>query len=127
MTEFGKRLDGPGGRRVAPREPVLLTAALLTVGCSRPVILLDLSETGAQMQVHQPLRCGQQVWIKAPPIEVFGTVVWVEGEQCGIAFDESLPEEDLALLQATGRIVVDRRLSPDQQLAGEDWKTGLAR
>lgn len=127
MTDFGKRLDGPGGRRAAPREPVLLTAALLTVGCSRPVIILDLSETGAQMQVHQPLRDGQQVWIKAAPIEVFGTVVWIDGEQCGIAFDESLAEDELALLQANGRIVIDRRLSPDQQLAVEDWKTGLAR
>ena len=56
-----------------------------------------------------------------------GRMVWIDGEQCGIAFDESLAEDELALLQANGRIVIDRRLSPDQQLAVEDWKTGLAR
>lgn len=127
MTEFGKRLDGPGGRRHENREPVVLTAALMTVGCSRPVILVDLSKTGAHMRIEAPMQFGQQVWIKAAPVEIFGTVAWVGEGECGILFDDPLGDEDLARLRAQGRITAARRLTPEEQLAVEDWKTGLAR
>lgn len=127
MTEFGKRLDGPGGRRTAARGPVVLTAALLTVGCSRPIIILDLSSAGAQIRVNEPMHPGQEVWIKSAPVEVFGTVIWAEGDHCGIAFDEPLDESSLALLLDKGRITPNRSLTPDEQLAIDDWNGGLAR
>ena len=61
MRDFGKRLDGPGGRRVAAREPVLLNAALLTLRASRPVTLVDVSKTGARLRVREALLRGQQI------------------------------------------------------------------
>lgn len=127
MTEFGKRLDGPGGRRAEAREPILLSAALYSLGSSRPIILSDVSRTGAQLCVHDPLRCGQEVWIRIPPAEIFGEVVWTDGDRCGITFDEPLSDDELGLLQALGSVAVVRNLSPEEQLAMEDWGSGLAR
>ena len=127
MTDFGKRLDGPGGRRAKPRAPVLLNAALHTVHASRTVTLLDVSMTGARVRVKQSLRLNQQVWLKINPTDIFGTVVWVEGDQCGILFDEPLTEFEAAGFQARGKIVICAGLSADEQLGAEDWHSGLLR
>lgn len=127
MTEFGKRLDGPGGRRAEAREPILLCAALHGLGCSRTIILSDVSRTGAQLRIHEAMHHGQEVWIKAPPAEIFGEVVWAEDDRCGIAFDEPLGDDEFDLLQALGGVTNVRDLSPEEQLALEDWGNGLAR
>ena len=127
MGDFGKRLDGPGGRRVATREPVLLNAALLTLQTSRPVTLLDVSKTGARLRVREPLSRGQQIWLKINPSDLFGTVVWVEEEECGILFDEPLGDADVASLQARGKVVIFVGLTADEQLGAEDWQSGFMR
>ena len=127
MTEFGRRTDGPGGRRSETREPVLLSASLLSLRSSRPIILSDVSRTGAQLLVHEPMRAGQEVWIKVPPAEIFGEVVWMDGDRCGITFDEPLSDDELGLLQALGSVTIARDLLPEELLALEDWGNGLAR
>ena len=55
MKTFGKRLDGPGGRRSAPRAPVAMSAAMHTIGASRTVGVLDVSKTGAQLRSREPV------------------------------------------------------------------------
>lgn len=127
MTAFGKRLDGPGGRRTARRAPVLMSAAMHAVGASQTVSLLDVSKTGAQLRTRVPLALDQHVWIKIPPNDVFGTVVWAEGEKCGIHFDAPLTDEEAVSLQARGKVVIMPRLSLEEQLAVEDWKSGFIR
>jgi len=127
MGDFGKRLDGPGGRREAPREPVLLNAALLTLQASRPVTLVDVSKTGARLRGKESLSRGQQIWLKINPSDIFGTVVWVDGEECGILFDEPLADVDVASLQARGKVIIVLGLSVDEQLGAEDWQSGLMR
>lgn len=127
MLDFGKRRDGPGGRRAAPREPVLLSAAMLTLQSSRPVTLVDVSKTGARMRVNEPLVRGQQIWLKVNPTDIFGTIVWVDGDQFGILFDEPLADPELAKLQARGKVVLVLGLSPEEQLGAEDWESGFSR
>lgn len=127
MTSFGKRLDGPGGHRTAAREPVLLRAALHTLTSSRGITLFDVSATGARMSMPEPLRCGQVVWLKVPPFEIFATVMWVGEDDCGIHFDEPLDEEELAMFRTKGKVVMVHGLSPDELLGAEDWTTNLAR
>jgi hypothetical protein len=124
---FGKRQDGPGGRRAAPRATVLMSAAMHAVGNSQTVSLLDVSKTGAKLRTRVPLAMDQHVWIKIPPNDVFGSVVWVDGEQCGIHFDAPLSEEEAANLQARGKVVIMPRLSLEEQLAVEDWRSGFVR
>ena len=127
MAGFGKRLDGPGGHRTAQREPVLLRVALHTLSASRGVTLFDVSRTGARMSMVEPLRCGQSVWLKIPPCEIFATVVWAGEGDCGIQFDEPLDDDELAMFRSKGKVVMIHGLSPDELLGAEDWTTNLAR
>ena len=127
MSGFGKRLDGPGGRRRAERKPVLMSAAMHTVGASRTVSVRDVSKTGARITSSLPLRPGQEVWLKLPPSDVFARVRWTEGSVSGLHFEQPLGEADAKRLQARGRVVIMPRLSLEEQLAVEDWKDNLAR
>jgi hypothetical protein len=125
MRDFGKRSDGPGGRRAADRETVLLSAAMLSVGASRTATIRDVSQTGLRIEVNVPLRVGQDVWLKFHPYDVFGRVVWVDGELSGIELDEPFTDEQTAALQARGKAVWMPRLSKDEQLALADWRSGM--
>jgi hypothetical protein len=125
MTAFGKRLDGPGGRRHSARAPVLMSAAMHAVGTSQTVSLVDVSRTGAKLRGHAPLEIGKEVWLKAPPADMFGTIVWVDGDHCGVEFETPLGEEEAATLQARGKVVLMPRLSLEEQLGIEDWKNGF--
>ena len=127
MTAFGKRLDGPGGRRAAKREPVLLNAGLMTLRTSRIVTLLDISASGARMRVDLPLSLGQSIWLRVRPIDIFGTISWIDGNQCGILFDEPLDDAVTQSLQGRGKVVFMAGLSDDELLGAEDWQAGLMR
>ena len=127
MQEFGKRKDGPGGRRTSPRETVLLPAAMMSLSSSRTVYLVDMSRTGARLRIEQPLIEGQDIWLKISASNIFGTVVWVEEDHCGILFDDVLDGDDAALLQSRGKVVLIPSLSPEEQMAAAEWSAGLAR
>ena len=89
--------------------------------------LFDVSVTGARMSMPELLRCGQSVWLKIPPSEIFATVVWIGEADCGIRFDEQLEDWELDLLRTKGKVVMVHGLSPDELLGAEDWATNLAR
>lgn len=125
MAAFGKRLDGPGGRRRAARAPILMVAAMHTVGASRTVTVIDVSQDGARLRSSLPLRLGQQVWLKIPPADVFARIRWTDGDVYGVHFDTPLSEAEAARLQARGKVVIMPRLSFEEQLALEDWKDGF--
>lgn len=127
MTKFGKRLDGPGGRRAMPREPVLLNAALMTMSASGSVTLLDVSKAGARMRVKERLFLRQQVWLKINPADIFGTIIWIDGDECGLLFDTPLTDDEVAGLQARGRVIFCAGLSAEEQLGAEDWQSGMMR
>lgn len=127
MNTFGKRLDGPGGRRKSQREPVRLAAAMHTVGASRTVSVIDVSRTGARLTSQLNLAVGQEIWLKIFPADVFARVRWAEEGTCGVLFDEPLSDAEVARLRARGRIVILPHLSVDEQLGIEEWEAGLAR
>ena len=118
MTGFGKRLDVPGGQRKAGRSQVRLSASLQALNCSRPVTLLDVSHTGAKMGMPEPMYRGQEVWLKIGDTQLFGTVRWVRGRNCGIAFDAPLTDRELALLQSRGRPVATAGV----RLGADEWQ-----
>ena len=124
---FGKRKDGPGGRRSSPREQVMLPAALMSIGASRTVFLLDVSATGAQLQASAPMHIGQEIWLKVPPSDIFGTVRWIEDDHCGVAFDDLLSPSEVEALKARGKVVMLPRLTPEEQMAAAEWIAGVAR
>lgn len=127
MNNFGKRLDGPGGRRRAERATIRLAAAMHTVGASRTVSIIDVSRTGARLKTQLGLAPGQEIWLKISPVDIFGRIRWSKDGICGVLFDEPLKDDDVTRLQARGRIVVMPHLSVDEQLGIEEWESGLAR
>lgn len=52
MPSFGKRIDGPAGRRGDKREVVALTASALTLQGSESVLVEDVCPTGARKPRH---------------------------------------------------------------------------
>jgi hypothetical protein len=124
MSAFGRRRDGPGGRRTADREQVQLSAAMLAVGASRTAIVRDVSQTGLKLEINVSLSVGQEVWLKLHPYNLFGRVMWVDGNLCGVKLDEPFSPKVTALLQAKGKTVWMPRLSKEEQLALADWRGG---
>ena len=124
---FGKRLDGPGGRRGAARAPLVLRAAMTTQCRSQTVVLLDVSQTGAKLTCPDVPPVGTDVLVRIGPLEAFATVVWAEIGDCGVNFEASIGIDEVELLRREGGPASLCRFDPDRALAAEDWASGLAR
>jgi hypothetical protein len=89
----------PGCRRGEPREDVTLAASALALGCSRSVIVSDLSATGAQFEAKDLPETGEEVLMVAGTREAFARIVWRTDKRCGVHFDETLPEDELSRIK----------------------------
>lgn len=127
MREFGRRLDGPGGRRSAPRCPVVRAAAIMTLERSRIVSLIDVSATGAKIQGCGDVPVGSSVWLRVGTLDAFACVVWTAADLCGIAFDEPLGEEQILQLGSEANWAQVAELSPDERIAAEYWLNDFVR
>ena len=127
MSEFGKRIDGPGGRRIMPRDPVSLPASIITIEHAYPVALLDVSPAGAKLRCEEPMRVGQDVWIRGAPVNTLAEIMWCNDGMCGIRFDAELSDRDYEHLRQLGTWTLVTQLSPDEQQAADDWSNGVAR
>jgi hypothetical protein len=76
--------------RSAPRFPTKLDA-ILRVGRERvPIVIGDISRTGAMICGPMlPLR-GQRVALVARGLEVNATVVWSDDQSCGLSFHDAV-------------------------------------
>lgn len=103
MPGFGKRVDVPGGRRRARRQPVLLSASALTLGGSQSVIVEDVCATGARLRGRNLPPNGRQLVIRVGAVDVLASVAWRASEECGITFDTPLDQEGVDSLRFEGR------------------------
>ncbi len=91
------------GKRAAPRLRLSLPARLQTMYDTRRGILLDLSKTGAQIGLEEPLREGASAILELQGIDQFGTVVrsgqGVNGGVIGLKFDHPLGEADVLAIR----------------------------
>src|SRR5689334_15482302 len=92
---FGRRMDGPTGRRRAARERLSLPVSLYSVDQSRVALLADISQSGCRLQGMALPEVGQDVLLKAADVELFGQIVWKDGSERGVEFDEPITEADL--------------------------------
>ena len=97
---FGKRLDGPGGRRRDARIPTSVAAQLITTTETISVTLIDISNTGAKFHGPKVPAIGRLVMVRIETLEAFGTVIWSIGELCGVDF--KLPADDEESRTLTG-------------------------
>jgi hypothetical protein len=78
----------------------------------------DFSDTGMKLDLTTPLALNDQVSVAlSPSVVLFGTVAWINGDECGIAFDG--PVNSTALLDAA-----DGARSPGQARATLDLLHG---
>ena len=125
MTTFGKR--GGGGRRRAQRSSADLPALVTTVARAQPVVLMNVSATGARLRGGDLPDVGGDLVLKIDKTEAFGTVQWKRQNLCGVAFDQPLREPQVEQLRSEASRARLTKLSPQERLAMQDWATGLAR
>lgn len=115
------------GRRGRNRLRARLPAKVVTLNGTRNTVLLDLSATGARIKATAEMVRGQQAILTWSRYEAFGSLIWVDRGQCGIAFDETLHPE---VLFATRDLDASSRLPSDLELdrhRAREWVAGTRR
>jgi hypothetical protein len=125
MTTFGK--CGGGGRRQAQRSPADLPALVTTVARAQPVVLMNVSATGARLRGGDLPDVGGDLMLKIDKTEAFGIVQWKRQDLCGVAFDQPLRQPEVEQLRSEASRARLTKLSPEERLALQDWAIGVAR
>ena len=126
MVGFGRRLDGPSGRRAASRKPAFTATGIMTVDRSYVGYLLDVSATGAKLDGGNGLSIGQTIWLKSGNINILAEVVW-SGPICGVKFDAPLSAVEIKQLSQVPQGALFTSLSTEEKLGAADWMNGLTR
>ena len=87
------------GRRGASRARLALPARAVTFDGTASCMILNASQTGAQIGCEEVPKLGSMIVIEIAPIEFFGNVAWVSDQRFGIAFDEPLAFETVVELR----------------------------
>ena len=90
MASFGKRADGPNGRRWLKRKRVGITASAECRGHSAPVLIEDLSLTGAKLRGCN-LFPGMKIALKVGERKLFGVIAWAVGDRVGASLGLRAP------------------------------------
>ena len=94
-----EQLSGTASRRHEAREAVALAGSALALGCSRSIIISDLSPGGAQIDARDLPPPGEDLLMVAGSQDAFARIVWRTDEKCGIRFDETMAAENIALMK----------------------------
>ena len=86
MASFGKRIDGPGGRRKIKRKPVSLHATAATMDGSRCILIEDLCLMGARVRGPELPAEGSEILLRSGDRAILGRVAWESGDRRGIVF-----------------------------------------
>jgi hypothetical protein len=89
---FGKRVDGPGGRRRIKRRPVHIRGSAITGGGARSVVVEDLCLIGARLVGHDLPAPGGEIVLRARERSIAGRIAWADDDRRGIIFGMA-PEE----------------------------------
>ena len=87
MAKFGKRRDGPGGRRWIRRRKVSLPGCALSIHGTRSVLVEDLTLAGARLMGRGLPEPGTQLELRVGERSLLGEVVWDAAERRGVRFD----------------------------------------
>ena len=68
---------------------------------------------------------GEDLFVSVERVIAFGTVVWVDDDERGVAFESALPAADGARLRHA--VALAAGLPPDLKAAFDDWTLGFAR
>lgn len=81
----------------APRAEVNVPAMIRSAGNWQPIILRNISQGGARVQLSESASLGKTVLLAAPGLTVIpGTVRWHRDGNAGVSFDRAVPFSDIA-------------------------------
>ena len=78
---------------------VVLAASALAIARSRSVVVTDVSLEGAQIGGRDLPPAGEDLMMLVGSLDAMGTVVWSEGDKCGVHFDEAIANETIAQIK----------------------------
>ena len=74
-------------KRVSPRANLLLPASVEAGGVALPVLIRNLSETGAAIEGARLPAVGARVILRRLDLAITGVAAWTSGSRCGLHFD----------------------------------------
>lgn len=87
MRNFGKRVDGVGGRRRIKRRPVSIQATGASFGdTARGLIIEDICFNGARVVGRNLPREGAEILLRRGDQALLGEIVWAAADRRGIMF-----------------------------------------
>lgn len=89
MSSFGKRIDGPAGRRRVSRRQVGVLGSAVTLNGSKSVIVEDICPTGARLVGRNLPEAGDEILLRTNNLAVLGRIAWAKQDERGIIFYES--------------------------------------
>jgi 3-oxoacyl-[acyl-carrier-protein] synthase III len=87
LASFGKRVDGPGGRRWLRRKWVRTAASAVFGDGATAVLIENLSLTGARLRGFGLPMLGTDLEVIVGERSLSGRVAWAAGDQRGISFN----------------------------------------
>ena len=87
MSVFGKRKDGPGGRRWIQRKRVGIFASVIFAGDAKPALIEDLSISGAKLLGRDLPEAGTDVTLKVGARSLAGQIAWEAGDHRGVRLE----------------------------------------
>ena len=87
-SNFGKRIDGPSGRRGSVRRQVAVPGSIVTLVGSSSVLVEDLSPGGAKLIGRHLPPPGAEVLLRTNELAVLGRVTWAADDRRGLVFEE---------------------------------------
>lgn len=88
MSGFGKRIDGPRGRRQTARRPIGVLGSAVTLDGAKSVIVEDLCPKGARLVGRDLPVPGSEMLLRTTELAVLGKVAWARHDERGIVFVE---------------------------------------
>lgn len=86
MSNFGKRVDRPGGRRRIKRRPVHIQASATSGEGSKAVVVEDLCLIGARLVGSDLPLPGEVILLQSRERAIHGRVTWANEDRRGIVF-----------------------------------------
>lgn len=118
--------EGFRNRRRAPRASVLLPASVVTMSAYQYLEVVNLSPSGAKLRGPVELQIGKPAMFRLDRFNVLCRIVWVKEDLCGVRFDELIPPRVLAEFKKAGNTAQVGMLTPDEQLAADEWNSAVA-
>jgi hypothetical protein len=86
MTSFGKRIDGPGGRRRIKRRAVRIFGSAETAQGTKLIVIKDLCLIGARLKGAGLPQPGEQILLRTGESSIAGRIAWADRDHRGMIF-----------------------------------------